>query len=93
MSSHTALATTSKGVLEVVQLPTPKPGPGEVLVKMQYAALIAFDTYQLDRGYFLSESSYPHVLGFSGAGTVEAAGDDASDLKEGDRVSSTLPTK
>lgn len=86
MASHTAVATTSKGVLEVVQLPTPTPDPGEVLIKIQYSALIAFDTYQLDAAYYIPDNGYPHVLGFASAGIVESVGDGVTDLKEGDRV-------
>lgn len=88
MSTHLAIATTSKGVLEQVQLPTPTPGPGEVLIKVNYTALIPFDTYQIDRAYVVAE--YPHVLGFASAGTVKAVGEGVSDLKEGDRVRKAL---
>ena len=84
MTSHFAIATTAKGVLEQIQLPTPTPGPGEVLIKVHYAALIPFDTYQLDRGYVVNE--YPHVLAFAGAGEVKAVGEGVVDLKEGDKV-------
>ena len=82
--SHKAIAITSKGVLEEITVPTPKPGPKDVMIKNQYAAMIAFDTYQLDRAY--NVPSYPLVLGFSAAGTVHAVGSDVSDLKAGDRV-------
>ncbi|KAL5533781.1 hypothetical protein ACEPAG_241 [Sanghuangporus baumii] len=85
MSTHFAVATTSKGILEQVQLPTPQPGPGNVLIKVHYAALIPPDTYQLDRGYTVNE--YPHVLGFASAGVVKAVEDGITDLKEGDKVS------
>lgn len=84
MSTHLAIATTAKGVLEEVQLLTPTPGPGEVLIKVHYAALIPFDTYQLDRGYHVGE--YPHVLAFASAGEVKALDDGVHDLNEGDKV-------
>ena len=84
MSHHFAIATTAKGVLEQVQLPTPQPGPGNVLIKVHYAALIPFDTYQLDRGYLVSD--YPHVLSIASAGVVKAVGEGVTDLKEGDKV-------
>ncbi|KAL5535938.1 hypothetical protein ACEPAF_4032 [Sanghuangporus sanghuang] len=86
MSTHFAVATTAKGILEQVQLPTPQPGPGNVLIKVHYAALIPPDTYQLDRGYMVSD--YPNVLGFASAGVVKAVGHGVTDLKEGDKVSS-----
>lgn len=87
MSTHTGVATTSLGVLELVKLPTPTPGPDEVLINVHYAALIPFDGYQLDQGYALSPGDYPRVLGFASAGLVKAVGENVKDLKEGDRVS------
>jgi NADPH:quinone reductase-like Zn-dependent oxidoreductase len=85
MSTHTAIATTALNVVESIQLPTPSPEPHEVLVEINYGAMIAFDTYQVDRGLFVE--AYPLVLGFSGSGTVKGVGVGVSDLKPGDRVS------
>ena len=88
MSTHTAIATTSLNVVESIELPTPSPDANEVLVEMNYGAMIAFDTYQVDRGFFLQ--SYPLVLGFSGSGIVKSVGAGVDDLKPGDRVSNLL---
>lgn len=87
MSTHIAIATTAKGVLEQIQVSTPTPGPGEVLIHVHYTALLPFDTYQLDIAYTLTDDSYPHVLGFAAAGEVKSVGEGVTDLKEGDRVS------
>ncbi|KAF9052400.1 GroES-like protein, partial [Hymenopellis radicata] len=84
MSTHTAIATTSLGVFEAIQVPTPKPQEGEVLLKAEYASMIAFDTYQTDLGYMIAE--YPVVLGFNAAGTVAEVGPGVDDLKVGDKV-------
>lgn len=86
MTTHTAVATTAKGKLEVITLPTPIPEPGEVLIRVRYAALIPPDTYQLDSGFLLNEDSYPYVLGFAASGEVKTVGDGVADLKEGDKV-------
>lgn len=86
MSTHTGVATTSVGALELVDLPTPAPGSDEVLVEAQYAALIPFDGYQLNTGFALQPSDYPRVLGFAGSGTVKVVGSNITDLVEGDRV-------
>lgn len=83
--THTAIATTSKGVLDTITVLTEKPGPGEILLKTEYASMIAFDTYMTDRGYFVKE--YPVTLGFNASGTVHAVGRDVHDLAVGDRVS------
>jgi len=49
MTEHTAIvATDGRGQVGTIQVPTPEPGPGEVLIKVDYAALIAFDTYITD---------------------------------------------
>ncbi|KAF9011138.1 chaperonin 10-like protein [Cyathus striatus] len=86
MSTHTAIATTSLGQFDFVQLPTETPGEGEVLIKVEYAAMIAFDTYQNDRGLFVEK--YPHIFGFDAAGTIAKVGSGVPDLKVGDRVTS-----
>ncbi|KAI5115942.1 hypothetical protein M0805_004939 [Coniferiporia weirii] len=88
MSTHIAIATTARGVLEQIHVSTPTPGPGEVLINVHYTALLPFDTYQLDMAYKLTDDSYPHVLGFAAAGEVKSVGEGVTDLKEGDRVAS-----
>ena len=86
MSTHRAVAITAVGSLKVIDLPTPTPGPDEVLITLRYATLIPFDEYQLDTGFALSEGDYPRVVGFASAGFVKAVGENVEDLKEGDRV-------
>ena len=66
-------------------MPTPKPGAGQVLLKIEYAAIVALDTYQTDFGLLVTE--YPLVLGLGGAGTVAEVGSGVDGLKVGDRVS------
>jgi 3-methylcrotonyl-CoA carboxylase alpha subunit len=88
MSTHTAIATTSLGVIDAVQVPTEKPGPGEVLLKVAYASLMAFDVYVMDAGFFVQE--YPVTLGFNSSGTVVQVGAGVDDIKVGDRVSDRM---
>lgn len=83
-SVHTAIATTFKGQLEAIQVPTEVPGKGEVLIKVEYAALVPFDAYVTDRGFYVKR--YPVILGFNAAGTVAKVGLGVHDLKSGDRV-------
>ncbi|KAF8182354.1 hypothetical protein BJ912DRAFT_978682 [Pholiota molesta] len=68
MSTHTAIAATAKGQFDAIQVPTHPPVEGEVLIKVEYAAMIAFDTYVVDRGLYVQ--SYPMTLGFTAAGTI-----------------------
>ncbi|KAJ3510522.1 hypothetical protein NLJ89_g4624 [Agrocybe chaxingu] len=84
MSTHTAIAAVAKGKFDAIQVTTETPGEDEVLVKVAYGAMIAFDTYVTDRGFYVQE--YPWTLGFSGAGTIERLGAGVNDLSVGDRV-------
>lgn len=84
MSTHKAIAATAKGQFDEIQFPTRAPDLDEVLIKVAYASMIAFDTYVVDRGFFVN--TYPVVLGFACAGIVEKVGSDITDLRIGDRV-------
>jgi NADPH2:quinone reductase len=70
-------------VLELVELPDPVPGAGQVLVKVAAAGLNFIDTYRRAGIYPMA---YPHVVGSEGAGVVAALGDGGTDLAVGDRV-------
>lgn len=77
-------------VLEVVELPDPQPGEGELLVRVHAAAVNPTDTYVRngDRAkYQAKQSPFPYVPGMDVAGVLEAVGPDTStDLEVGDRV-------
>ncbi|GAA3524459.1 zinc-binding alcohol dehydrogenase [Aeromicrobium flavum] len=77
-------------VLEVVELPDPVPGPGEVLVRVHAAAVNPTDTYVRngDRARAQAKQSQPpYVPGMDVAGVLEAIGPDVrTDLAVGDRV-------
>jgi NADPH:quinone reductase-like Zn-dependent oxidoreductase len=72
---------------ELTELPTPVPGAGEVLVRVQASSLNGFDT-AVAAGYLagMMEHRYPVVLGKDFAGTVEAVGDGVTRFAAGDRV-------
>ena len=70
-------------VMELVELPVPKPGSGQVLVKIEAAGVNFIDTY-LREGRYPVE--LPFVPGQEAAGTVIALGQGASGFKVGDRV-------
>lgn len=76
-------------VLEVVDLPEPEPGPGEVRVRHAAIGLNFIDTYQRSGLYPLA---LPAVLGHELAGVVEAVGPEVGELKPGDRVGSASAT-
>ncbi|KAG7452024.1 GroES-like protein [Guyanagaster necrorhizus] len=82
--SHVAIAAVAKGRFDEIHVPTEKPQQGEVLLKTEYAAMIAFDTYVTDFGY--ATDTFPMVLGFNAAGTIVEVGPGVDDLKIGDKV-------
>jgi len=68
-----------------VELPEPKPGPGQVLVRMRAASLNYRDLVVIKGGYG-PRQSLPRIPLSDGAGEVAAAGAGVSRLKAGDRV-------
>jgi NADPH:quinone reductase-like Zn-dependent oxidoreductase len=68
------------------QRPDPKPGPGEVLVKMEAASLNYRDTVLVRRGYGRFSGELPLVPVSDGAGRVMATGDGVTRVKVGDLV-------
>jgi NADPH2:quinone reductase len=70
-------------VLESVNVDTPSPGPGQVLVRHEAIGVNFIDTYLRSGLYPLP---LPAVLGGEAAGVVEAVGDGVTRLSVGDRV-------
>lgn len=83
MRAIRATAAGGPDVLSLDDLPTPTPGPGEVLVDVAAAGVNFIDTYRRSGVY---AAPYPHVVGSEGAGRVVALGDGVDDLAVGDRV-------
>ncbi|KAG6825720.1 hypothetical protein H0H92_002709 [Tricholoma furcatifolium] len=84
MSAHNAVAITKPHTIDTIQVATPSPQENEVLIKVEYASLIPFDTYMSDLGYFVK--SYPVIPGFNASGTIAKLGKGVVDLSVGDRV-------
>ncbi|MFW6090739.1 MAG: quinone oxidoreductase family protein [Actinomycetota bacterium] len=70
-------------VLELTEIDTPEPKPGEVLVDVAAAGVNFVDTYQREGRYPVPT---PFVLGLEGAGTVRALGEGVREFSVGDRV-------
>ncbi|MGP7961418.1 quinone oxidoreductase family protein [Sanguibacter sp. A247] len=70
-------------VLDLVEIPVPVPGPGDVLVDVVVAGVNFIDTYRRSGIY---PSTFPHVPGVEGAGIVAALGPGVTDIAVGDRV-------
>src|SRR6266498_2022604 len=73
-------------VLRYEDVPTPTPGAGQVLVRVEAAGLNFIDVY---RRTGLYKVELPHSLGQEAAGTVTALGPGVGGIKVGDRVAST----
>lgn len=71
-------------VLQWEDVPTPEPGPGEVLIRHEAVGLNFIDVY-FRTGLYKS-ASLPVTLGMEAAGVVIAVGPDVTELRAGDRV-------
>ena len=74
--------------IKVVELPDPKPGPGQVLVRMKAVSLNYRDLLMINGMYGRGAASTTDVITpFSdGCGVVEAVGEGVTRFKAGDRV-------
>ena len=72
-------------VLEVHEIPTPKPAPGQILVRVRAAGVNPYDTY-MRNGTYAIKPQLPYTPGSDGAGTVESVGDGVKEFKGGERV-------
>jgi NADPH2:quinone reductase len=75
-------------VLRLEEVPTPEPGPGEVLVRTQAVPLNLNDLERIAGGPVMVPVEHPIVPGMEVMGVVEAAGDGAEALV-GQRVVAT----
>ncbi|RDB28572.1 Enoyl reductase LovC [Hypsizygus marmoreus] len=82
---HKALFLESKyGEFKVKDRDTPKPGPGELLVRNEAVALNPVE-WKIQT-YGISIEDYPAILGYDIAGMVEEIGEGVSGYLKGDRV-------
>ena len=72
-------------VLALHEIPTPKPGPGEVLVRVRAAGVNPYDTYMRNGSYAI-KPPLPYTPGSDAAGTIEAVGQGITRVRSGDRV-------
>lgn len=70
-------------VLEIVDLPDPHPGPGEVRIKVRAAGVNASD-WKKRKG--LMDQELPQTLGYEAAGVVDELGEGVVDVGVGDRL-------
>jgi propanol-preferring alcohol dehydrogenase len=71
--------------LTIEEMPIPRPGPGEVLVKIEATGVCHTDLHAVD-GDWPVKPVLPLIPGHEGTGRVAAVGAGVQDLKEGDAV-------
>ena len=74
------------GPIEIADVPTPEPGPGQVRVTVEAAGVNFTDVLLVNNKYQVS-ASLPFTPGSEFAGVVSAAGEGVDRLSPGDRVS------
>src|SRR5579864_3945642 len=83
-----AIAVKSfKSALEIIDIPTPRPKADEVLVRLSFAGVNPFD-WKVADGALDGQvpATFPLVLCFDGAGTIESIGSGIKRFKVGDQV-------
>ncbi len=75
--------------LQPAERPTPKAGPGQVLVRVK-AASFNYRDVMIARGGYAGRAKYPLIPLSDGAGEVLEAGPGVSRVKPGDRVAGTF---
>ena len=75
-------------VLEIVDLPDPHPGPGEVRIAVRGAGINASD-WKKRQG--LMDQELPQTLGYEAAGVVDELGEGVTDIAVGDSVFGASP--
>lgn len=72
-------------VMRIAETPTPRPGAGQVLVRVKAAGVNPADTY-MRNGAYAVKPPLPYTPGTDGAGLVEAVGEGVARVAPGDRV-------
>jgi L-iditol 2-dehydrogenase len=79
-----ALLLSEYNHLEMVDLPLPRPGAGEVLLRVEACGICGSDVHGYDGAS--GRRIPPIVMGHEAAGTIAAVGPGVTSFREGDRV-------
>ena len=79
----------SPDVLRVIEAPTPRPGPGEVLIRVETAGINFFEVL-MRRDHYAGTPTLPMRPGVEVAGVVTAVGEGADPELLGARVAAPL---
>ena len=76
-------------VLQLVELPTPQPQSGEVLVKVAAAGINYADVLQR-KGTYPMPVTLPYVTGYEVVGVIESVGPDVTHVQSGQRIAAMV---
>ena len=76
-----ACLINSQGKVGIENVPVPRPGPGEVLIKLAAAGICGTDIEKAHGGY-----GPGGILGHEVSGTIERTGEGVTDFNKGERV-------
>jgi len=91
MKAIQVIRTGGPEVLELTELPTPTPGPGQVLLEVGAVGLNFADILNV-AGEYLTRPKLPMIPGMEFAGTIEALGEGVSGLQKGQLVAALAGT-
>jgi len=89
MKAHRIVGQFGLDHLDLVELPDPRPGPNEVLVRVRAVALNARDLSMI-KGEYNPRQGLPLIPCSDGAGEVVEVGTAVREIKPGDRVTSVF---
>ena len=72
-------------LMKLKDVPDPRPGAGQVVVKVEAVGVNPVDTY-IRAGIYAISPKLPYTPGIDAAGTVESVGEGVSKVKAGERV-------
>src|SRR5438874_12930825 len=75
----------SPDVMRLEEVPDPRPGSGQVLVRIRAAGVNPADTY-IRSGAYARKPELPYTPGMDAAGTIAAVGQGVTSVAAGDRV-------
>lgn len=70
----------------IAEVPTPQPGPGEVLLRLEAAGMNPMDRTLASGEWQPAPATFPMVLGADAAGVVEGVGQGATRFSRGDEL-------
>ncbi|MPZ55783.1 MAG: zinc-binding dehydrogenase [Rhizobiales bacterium] len=77
-------------VMRLEDVPTPEPGPGEVLIAVHAVSVNRTLDLVVRAGKYARRVSLPHVLGVDPSGVIAKVGPGVTDRKVGDRVTAMI---